>query len=134
VSDATNQWESDAAAVAALERPLYGSGGPPAVDIRCWGPLRDGPCGRRLGAVYDTERGRVLTIGYWPEGQSPNALNRRELTIFLEDAGDWGLYSCRNHGSWPADIDAIRQCADEGVVIGHPRMVHRIAPTGEGRP
>jgi len=123
VAQSTDPWESDPRAVRALENPLLGRGGPAAVEIRCAVNERGQSCGRLLGTVHDTGSGHVLTVHFWPGAALPSARNRRELVVFLRDAGDSGMYTCQVHGGLEADIDAVRHRVDEGLAIGHPRMV-----------
>lgn len=113
-------WESDPLAIEALSHSF---GDLPAVEVRCGVPKGGGSCGRLLGTVSDTTEGRVLMIFHWPmKERSPSAEDREQLVLFLDKAGDQGLYTCRDHGSWVADLDAVRARAREGALIGHPRV------------
>ena len=120
-------WESDPSAIKALEsfRAKY-PGAVEAVDIRCAVQRKNGPCGEQLGSVWFSEianpRGAVLCLRYWPDALPRTRANRRELCLFLEKAGDHGLYSCRRHGTWRADLREVRNQFMTGLAIGHPRM------------
>jgi hypothetical protein len=120
---------SDPEAVEALLNPVGGEGGPAAVEIRCADLEGPAQCGSLLGTLVETHRGRVLTIRHWPIGEVRSARNRQDVVLFLDQAGDVGMYSCRVHGSWPADINEIRHSADDGVARGIPRMNLRVRPT-----
>ena len=122
-------FDSDPEAVEALLNPLGGPEGPAAVEIRCAALDGHSQCGSLLGTVEDTTRGRVLTIRHWPIGEVRSAHTRQETVLFLDQAGDVGMFSCRVHGSWPADINQIRESADDGVARGIPRMNLRVRPT-----
>lgn len=117
-------WDSDAAAVEALKQPL----GPAAVKIRCTGPRSGRSCGTLLGEVTETWQGDVLTVYYWAPGEERSARNRRKLVTFLDDSGDVGMYSCRYHGHWRADLDAVRTTVIEGAMTGQPRVSLSVSP------
>ena len=122
-------FESDPEAIDALRHLLGGPGGPPAVEIRCAIVEAKAHCGQLLGTVQDTHRGPVLTIHFWEPGAKRSGSNRGEVTLFLDQAGDVGIYTCRDHGSWRADIEEIRNCRMDGVMRGIPRMNLRIRPS-----
>lgn len=129
-------WRSDPEAIEAQRHLTYlpgrlaGPDSPRAVEVRCAAEKDGRGCGNLLAFVHDTTKGWVLTLYHWPDGESRTAANRLATVVFLEEAGEWARYSCWEHGSWPADLRKARETAEEGLVVGHPKMTLPSMPSG----
>jgi hypothetical protein len=129
-------WDSDPEAQKALDSFLRQKKVDwPLAKIRCMGH-RDGKS-VVLGEVWFSQYLRfdnlVLRLFYWPQGVGKTNKNRKVMEIFLNKAGDYGLYCCREHKIWRADIRFVRQRI-EARWIQHTTVVVPVWPPGTVTP
>lgn len=127
-------WDSDSEAEKALGTFVARSNLGPLAEIRCMGHGGNGPV---IGEVWFSHLMKiescVLRLFYWPQGVRRTSSNMDFMLVFLNRAGDYGLYSCRQHGTWRADLRFVRQRIEERWLV-HPKVVIPVWPPGTDTP
>ncbi len=135
-------WASDPEALQALETFEDGVeyGAVPIAEIRCMGGHGStGKSSRVVADVWMTRRDslveeRVIRVFYWPDGlRSRTKTNRKAMYLFLDKAGDLGLFSCAEHGTWQFDLREVRRQVNERYPAFH-KVIVPVWPRGTSAP